>query len=163
MFGFKGIHHIAISVPSLEEAKAFYVDTLGFDIVDQARLPSTPEGDRVLALDKADSSVLMVQAGNLFLEIFEFHHPTPGTQHNRPVCDHGYTHLAFEVEDIYTAYAFLQQAGVQWHSPPIDAGENYMMTYGRDPFGNVIEIQQLGADLPYSLDQLRIPQVVGEQ
>ena len=156
MFGFKGIHHIAISVPSLAEAKVFYVEKLGFTVADEAHLSPTEDGDNVLALENADSHVLMVKAGNLFLEIFEFHNPAPNTQVNRPVCDHGYTHLAFEVEDINVAYRFLEQAGVQWHHTPVDADEGYMMTYGRDPFGNVIEIQQLVAGLPFSFEQLSV-------
>ena len=155
MFGFKGIHHIAISVPSLSEAKSFYVDTLGFELTDEAYFPPTEEADQVLALHNADSHVLMVKAGNIFLEIFEFHNPEPRLQDNRPVCDHGYTHLAFEVEDVHEAYQFLEEAGVKWHHTPVEAGEGYLMTYGRDPFGNVIEIQQLTAGLPYSYNQLQ--------
>ena len=154
MFGFKGIHHIAISVPSLAQAKVFYVDMLGFTVADEAHFPSSEEGDKVLALENADCNVLMVKAGNLFLEIFEFHSPAPNTQSNRPVCDHGYTHLAFEVEDIKVAYQYLEQAGVQWHHTPVDTDEGYMMTYGRDPFGNVIEIQQLVAGQPFSFEKL---------
>ena len=154
MFGFKGIHHIAISVPSLVEAKTFYADKLGFTVVDEDHLAPSDKGDQVTALKNADSHVLMLKAGNLFLEIFEFHSPTPKSQHNRPVCDHGFTHLAFEVEDIDVAYDFLESAGVQWHHSPVDAAEGYQMTYGRDPFGNVIEIQQLVAGLPFSFDQL---------
>ena len=155
MFGFKGVHHIAISVPSLAEAKSFYVDKLGFPVADEAHLPASDDGDKVTGLHKADCDVLMVKAGNVFLEIFEFHSPSPNTQSNRPVCDHGYTHLGFEVEDIHSAYQFLEQAGVQWHHTPVEAGEGYLMTYGRDPFGNVIEIQQLVAGLSYSFEQLR--------
>ena len=155
MFGFKGIHHIAISVPSLKDAKAFYVDKLGFTVADEDHIPPSEEGDKVTALENADCHVLMVKAGNLFLEIFEFHEPTPLPQNNRRVCDHGYTHLALEVEDVQKAYQFLEQAGVQWHHTPVEAAEGYLMTYGRDPFGNVIEIQQLVSSLPYSFDQLR--------
>ncbi len=155
MFGFKGIHHVAISVPSLAEAKVFYVDKLGFPVADEEHIPSSAEGDKVTALDSADCHVLMVKAGNLFLEIFEFHQPEPLAQDNRRVCDHGYTHIAFEVEDVHAAYVFLEQAGVQWHHTPIDAGEGYLMTYGRDPFGNVIEIQQLVEGLAYSFEQLQ--------
>lgn len=154
MFGFKGIHHIAISVPSLEQAKVFYVEKLGFSVADEAHLPPSEEGDKVAALKNVDCNVLMVKAGNMFLEIFEFHHPTPSLQDNRRVCDHGYTHLAFEVEDVHEAYQFLKQAGVKWHTTPTEAGEGYLVTYGRDPFGNVIEIQQLVSGLPYSFDQL---------
>jgi catechol 2,3-dioxygenase-like lactoylglutathione lyase family enzyme len=155
MFGFKGIHHIAISVPSLQEAKAFYVDKLGFTVVDEDHIPPSADGDKVTALKNADCNLMMVKAGNLFLEFFEFHHPTPTPQDSRPVCDHGYTHFALEVEDIQVAYDFLKEAGVQWHHTPARAAEGYMATYGRDPFGNVIEIQQLVCGLPYSFDQLQ--------
>lgn len=154
MFGFKGIHHVAVSVPSLARAKEFYVDKLGFILCDESHLEASEDGDKVTQLENADSHVLMVKAGNLFLEIFEFHSPKPRAQDNRPVCDHGYTHLAFEVEDIQAAYEYLQTAGVRWHHTPTDAGEGYIVTYGRDPFGNVIEIQQLIDGLPYSFENL---------
>lgn len=155
MFGFKGIHHVAISVSSLAEAKTFYVDKLGFALADQTQLPMSEEGDKVTGLNNADCTVMMVNAGNLFLEIFEFHNPAPKEQEERrPVCDHGYTHLAFEVEDIQMAYDYLEQAGVQWHHTPIEAGEGYRMTYGRDPFGNVIEIQQLVDGESFSFNRL---------
>jgi len=36
-----------------------------------------------------------------------------------------------------------------------------MMTYGRDPFGNVIEIQQVPADLPFSLERLALQSRTG--
>ena len=157
MFGFKGIHHVAISVPSIAEAKTCYVDKLGFTQADQSRLPVSEEGDKVTGLKNTDCTVLMVNAGNLFLEIFEFHSPTPkAQQERRPVGDHGYTHLAFEVEDIQLAYEYLEQAGVQWHHTPVEAGEGYLMTYGRDPFGNVIEIQQLADGDTFSFNQLSL-------
>jgi glyoxylase I family protein len=154
MFHFKGIHHIAISVPSLAEAKSFYVDKLGLTVADESPIPASEEGDNVTGLKNADCDVMMLNAGNLFLEVFEFHSPKPNTQPNRPVCDHGYTHLAFEVEDIQVAYQFLAAAGVNWHHTPVEAGDDYLMTYGRDPFGNVIEIQQLKGGLPYSFEKL---------
>lgn len=154
MFAFKGLHHVAISVPSIKAAKAFYVSKLGMEVVDDEHFPASEMGDKVTNLKNADCHILMVKAGNIFLEIFEFKSPVPKTQDNRPVCDHGYTHIAFEVENIQIAYQFLQDSGVEWHHPPIEAGEGYMMTYGRDPFGNVIEIQQLLLDTPYSFDKL---------
>lgn len=154
MFGFKGVHHVAISVASLEAAKDFYVGKLGFPVADEDHIPASTEGDRVFALKDASCKVLMVKAGNLFLEIFEFENPAPKAQNNRPVCDHGYTHMAFEVEDIDAAYEYLEKAGVRWHHTPVDADEGYLTTYGRDPFGNVIEIQQMLPGQSASFDQL---------
>ena len=62
MFGFKGIHHIAISVPSLAEAKTFYVDKLGFELMSEDHFPPSQDGDNVMALKDADAHVLMVKA-----------------------------------------------------------------------------------------------------
>lgn len=155
MFGFKGIHHVAISVPSVEKAKAFYVEKLGFELIDSAHYTPTEIGDELMRLKDAECHIIMVKAGNLILEIFEFLAPAPEPREKpRPLNNYGYTHLAFEVEDIQRAYEHLTDAGVTWHRPPIEVGDGYIMTYGRDPFGNVIEIQQLKDGFPYSFDQL---------
>lgn len=142
-FGIRGVHHVAISVPSLERAREFYVEALGFELVEQAHLPPSDVGDRITQLERADCHLMMLRAGNLYLEVFEFHHPQPATQQRRPVCDHGYTHFSLEVEDVHLAWREMQAVGVEWHCEPQEAGEGYLMAYGRDPFGNVIEIQQL--------------------
>ncbi len=155
--GFKGIHHIALSVNSLEQARLFYVEKLGFEIVDQDQIPYSETGDCVTALDHAECNMMMVRAGNIFLEIFEFSSPEPKPQaFMRSVCDHGYTHMSFQVEDVHAAYRYLEEAGVQWHHPPVEAVEGYFMAYGRDPFGNVIEVQQLIDGQPYSFEKLTL-------
>lgn len=161
MFAFKGVHHVAMSVPSLLEAEEFYVGKLGFEVVDRVHFPPSEEMDEVMALKNADCHMMMVKAGNLFIEIFEFHSPPPAEQDGRPVSDHGYTHLALEVDDIQAAYEYLADAGVRWHQPPSEAGEGYMMAYGRDPFGNVLELQELTGDQPYNFDKLSFPTTLG--
>jgi glyoxylase I family protein len=154
MIKIRGVHHLAISVPSLQAAKAFYVDTLGFALADESELPPSKIADTVTQLTDAHSHVLMVNAGNVFLEIFEYHSPAPALQKRPRVCDHGYTHFALEVDDIDEAYQALAEAGVEWHCAPVEVDEGYRMTYGRDPFGNIIEIQQLQTDVPYSFSAL---------
>ena len=43
----------------------------------------------------------MLEAGSARLEIFEFSSPTPKPSGpNRPVCDHGFTHVGFTVDDV---------------------------------------------------------------
>jgi len=123
--------------------------------VDQDNIPYSETGDRVAALNHAECDMMMVRAGNIFLEIFEFSSPEPKPQaFMRPICDHGYTHMSFQVADVHEAHQFLEEAGVKWHHPPVEAVEGYFMAYGRDPFGNVIEVQQLSAGKPYSFEQL---------
>jgi glyoxylase I family protein len=148
----KGIHHIGISVPNLEEAIEFYCGVIGFSPQLGWDFEPNDAIDRVSGLKNAAARSMMINAGNVYLEVFEFSSPTPKPQNEpRPVCDHGYTHIALEVniEDIHEVYQRLEEGGVEWHTPineETDEGEHIMMTYGRDPFGNVIEIQALQED-----------------
>lgn len=145
--GINGIHHVAISVDDIDKAEEFYVRTLGFDLVDRYDFAASELGDSITGLENCAAKSLMIAAGNLYLEVFEFLSPQPASYDgDRPVCDHGYTHLALDVdpEKIDAIYLQLQEAGVRWHRPPCDeTDENLTMTYGRDPFGNVIELQAL--------------------
>ncbi|MEH6589451.1 MAG: VOC family protein [Halioglobus sp.] len=139
----RGIHHIALVVPCLERAQEFYVGILGFELVDQAHFSPSPSTDKLTELTGAECDMIMVKTGSIFIEIFEFQTPTVEDAAARQLCDHGFTHLALEVEDVIVAWEQLQDAGVRWHCPPQDMGDGYLMCYGRDPFGNVLEIQQV--------------------
>ena len=97
---------------------------------------------------------MLVNAGNIFLEIFEFDANETLRDDRRRLSEYGYTHFALDVEDIQVAYEYLSDAGVAWHHHPVDTGEGYWMAYGRDPFDNVIEIQQLADGSGYSLNSL---------
>lgn len=149
-----GVHHIAMSVPSLADAIAFYRAAFGFQIVDHEHLGPSDAGDRVTRMKDVDCTVAMLHAGNLFIELFEFHSPNPALI-DRRMCDYGITHLSFEVDDVQVSFEALKAHGVEWHTNPIDAGDGYLMTYGRDPFGNVIEIQQVPNERAYAFGQLR--------
>ncbi len=100
----------------------------------------------------------MLRAGNLHVEIFEYKNAGVNEQQaDRPVCDHGYTHFALEVDgDIDEVFKTLEKAGVKWHSPLVGSldEEGYRVTYGRDPFGNVIEIQKLSTKNPGHISYL---------
>lgn len=145
--GIKGIHHLAISVPDLGAARAFYCDVLGFEVAEEFSFSPSEFGDQVTGVKDAAADAMMLRAGNTHLEVFQFKNPGVVAQaSDRPVCDHGYTHFALEVDgDIQEVYETLEQHGVRWHSPVVDdlGGDGFAVTYGRDPFGNVIEIQKL--------------------
>jgi glyoxylase I family protein len=157
--GVNGIHHLAVSVPSLKAAEEFYVDKLGMEKSTRWDFEASEEGDKISGLKNAAAKTLMVKAGNLYLELFEFSSPIPKTQGDeRPVCDHGYTHLAFDVdnENIEKVYKDWEAAGVRWHHPlKNDEEEGVKNAYGRDPFGNVIEIQALRPDVEFHMKFLR--------
>jgi catechol 2,3-dioxygenase-like lactoylglutathione lyase family enzyme len=58
------------------------------------------------------------------------------------VCDHGITHIALDVRNIGAEYERLSAAGMRFHCPPLDMG-TVKATYGRDPDGNVVELQEI--------------------
>ena len=142
-----GIHHTAISVPNIEDAVAFYSGVLGFEVVENVEWEkgSTPI-DSMMALKDTSAKQRMLKAPNAYIELFEFASPQGQSQEERrPVCDHGYTHLCLQVSDASAEYDRLSDAGVQFHAPPQDMGP-CVCTYGRDPFGNVIEIYEIKGD-----------------
>jgi catechol 2,3-dioxygenase-like lactoylglutathione lyase family enzyme len=151
----KGIHHVAISTPDLDRLAAFYCEQLGFErIFDTAWEPGNLAADAVTGLPGSAARTAMLRAANLYLELFEFSAPEPQRSDlQRPVCDHGITHLCLLVDDVEAACARVDLA---FHSAPQDLGGGVRTVYGRDPDGNVIELKELeGGDRhPVSLARL---------
>ena len=141
-----------------ENIMTFYCDVLGFEVAEAFEFGPDEESERVTRVKGAAADVLMLRAGNVHVEIFEFKNEGVGEQApDRPVCDHGLTHFALEVDgDIQAVYEELEKAGVEWHSPLVGslAEDGYRVTYGRDPFGNVIEIQKLSKENPGHISYL---------
>ncbi len=140
----RGVHHVAISTPKLEPMLAFYRDLIGFEEIARTEWPvGTAQIDAVMGLKDTAAKQVMLKLGNLCLEMFEFSSPEPQAMDPaRPVCNHGHTHLCLDVTDIQAVYDRLVAAGTRFHCPPQDFG-NVRATYGRDPDGNVFEIQEL--------------------
>lgn len=140
----RGIHHTAISTGDLQRALAFYRDLLGFETVFEAGWPTGTEvADNITGLSGSSAQVAMLRAGNTFIELFQYGSPAPGPgDPSRPVCDHGITHICLDVTDVEAEYQRLTAAGMRFHCPPQDLG-GARTTYGRDPDGNVVEIQEI--------------------
>lgn len=140
----RGAHHVAISTPNLDKLIWFYRDLLGFEQVQEVSWEKGTEIiDNVLGLRDSSARQTMLKGSNLCIELFEFASPTPMPMDpGRPVCNHGHTHLCLDVTDIDREYHRLRRAGIEFHAPPQDFG-NLKATYGRDPDGNVFELQEL--------------------
>lgn len=147
----RGIHHTAISTGDLDRSIAFYEGLLGFEVVSRFEWgPGTEWADKITSLDGSAARAAMLKLGNACVEIFEFSAPTPQpAQANRPVCDHGITHIALLVTDIEAEYERLKDAGMVFHCAP---GERVRATYGRDPDGNVVELMEVADSSPIALD-----------
>jgi catechol 2,3-dioxygenase-like lactoylglutathione lyase family enzyme len=79
-----------------------------------------------------------------FEPVFEFSSPTPKPQDlDRPVIDHGFTHICVAVDDAGAECTRLEALGVRLHCPVIQSDLPAVGTYGRDPDGNVFEILEV--------------------
>jgi predicted enzyme related to lactoylglutathione lyase len=71
------------------------------------------------------------------------------------VNDAGLTHICFDVVDVDAEYARLRDLGVEFHTEPVEFGGTVRTTYGRDPDGNVFELQEVIAlDLAIDLENV---------
>jgi catechol 2,3-dioxygenase-like lactoylglutathione lyase family enzyme len=139
------IDHTAISVPDLDRALAFYCDLLGFRLEFRWDWQRDDAIDTLVGLRDSAARSAMLELGGSRIELFEYHNPPVAPRSSpRPVCDHGITHLCFNVDDIAAEYARLSAAGVEFHSAPLAFGR-LIYVYGRDPFGNVFELKEVRA------------------
>lgn len=137
------IDHTAISVPDLQVALDFYCGVLGFELESESGWPrGAKRVDALVGLADSSSRVAMVRMGGTRIEIFQYTSPEPRAQDRAfRVCDHGITHLCLAVSEIEQEVARLAAAGVAFNAAPVDVGTS-ICVYGRDPFGNVIELKQ---------------------
>ncbi len=68
--------------------------------------------------------------------------------------DHGLAHFCLQVTDIEAEYERLRAAGMTFHAPPQQLGTSAAI-YGRDPFGTIIELYEVGG--PHGLDAFGPP------
>ena len=150
----RGIHHTAISTVDLERSIRFYRDLMGFEeVMDFSWPEGTTNMNATHALKETAGRVVLLKAGNSMIELFQYTTPAPVPRDSeRRLCDHGITHFCIDVDDIDAEYERLQAAGMLFHCPPVDYG-TVKTTYGRDPDGNVIELQEIKSpDDPLALD-----------
>lgn len=142
----RGIHHPAIATDDMSKALNFYQTLLGLDTVfsygwesgtDMAELAG-----KITGVPNSTAQAIVLKVGNAFLEIVAFAQPASNRGDDRALSQHGYSHVAFDVDDVWKEYERLKAAGVQFQSEPIDAGP-MRVAYCRDPDGNFVELQQI--------------------
>lgn len=152
-----GVHHPALSVPDMAAAIAFYCGKLGFEPVMQAELPSgVAMLDDAFGLDDAGCKVAMLHKGNSCIEVFEFRAAgaRDGSEGDRPAHRHGISHICLAADDYDADYAALKEAGVVFNTEPV-GGPPSRWAYGRDPFGNIIELLEHDPASPSALNFAR--------
>jgi glyoxylase I family protein len=129
-------NHVAVRVPSLNEAKTWYSDTLGFRLVHEWTF-----GDLQLAYMAAPTD------DTFFLELIGGGSPIS----ERPYDDlsdslkaAGYHHLCYMVQSVDETVAELKKRGVKIVNEPFELPDiSRRLAFFADPWGNLLELAEI--------------------
>jgi glyoxylase I family protein len=125
---FSRIHHIAIICSDYRMSKQFYVERLGFSVVDE-----NWRADR-------QSWKCDLECGGVRLELFSF--PASSPRPSRPEA-RGLRHLAFAVDSVARAVEHLERQGIATEAVRTDPYTGALFTFFADPDGLPIEIYEI--------------------
>ena len=120
-------HHIAVIASDWEQAREFYVNKLGFELIREAYRPARNDYLRMLKL------------GETTLEIFI--NPENPERVNNPEAK-GLRHLAFRVDNAEEAAAWLNSRGIETEPIREDLVNGGKFTFFKDPDGLPLEIHE---------------------
>ena len=120
-------HHIAVISASWEKAKDFYVDKLGFQLVSEVYRPAQ------------DDYLRMLRQGDTVLELFI--KPDAPQRLTNPEAM-GLRHLAFHVEDVEAAAAWLNGLGIETEPIQEDKCNGGRYVFFKDPDGLPLEFHE---------------------
>ncbi|ATH61655.1 catechol 2,3-dioxygenase-like lactoylglutathione lyase family enzyme [Staphylococcus pasteuri] len=150
----RGINHIGLTVPDIEEATQFFKEGLDGKIAydSQTKYDNPREGEfveRVLGLQHGAKIIkkrMMVFGNGPNIELFEFKDATQ--RQAETLQDIGYTHISFYVDDFEHAVKQVKSAGGEPISEPHlntryeDTNDNQTV-YIKTPWGSLIELQTI--------------------
>lgn len=125
---FSRIHHVAIIVSDYPQARAFYVDKLGFEVIRENYRQARNDWKLDLRVNEHTE-----------LEIFGMPNP-PARVSGPEAC--GLRHLAFHVENIEETVAELESKGIECEPIRWDDFTQRKMTFFRDPDGLPLELHE---------------------
>ncbi|WP_426243592.1 VOC family protein [Nocardioides sp. LHG3406-4] len=147
--GRRGVDHIGLTVPDIEEATAFFTGLLGFVEFYSHGPYADDDGDsQVVYFDRHPRSrcvqIRMLRTHNLNLELLQFESPDQVTRVPK-TSDWGSAHVAVYVDDMARAVAFLRDEGVQVLGGPLplpgpEVGERAEFCFFLTPWGQPLEL-----------------------
>ena len=121
------VHHIAIICSDYDAAKAFYVEKLELPLIREVYRPERRD------------YILTLQIGSSEVELFIMENPPLRVTNPEA---RGLRHLAFRVQDIEPAVAWLNARGIETEPVRVDPFTGGRMTFFRDPDGLPLELHE---------------------
>ncbi|MEQ8238090.1 MAG: VOC family protein [Cyclobacteriaceae bacterium] len=129
MLHLKSVHHIAIICSDYQVSRKFYVDILGFEVMQE------------VYREARDSWKLDLSLNGLYtIELFSF--PNPPKRISQPEAA-GLRHLAFVVNDIVQAVEHLQASGIPTQPIMVDPHTHRKFTFFNDPDDLPLELYEI--------------------
>ena len=135
-------NHTSLTVSDLDRSLAFFRDALGFEVTSKGpRNPSLIQA--ITGVEGAEVLIAYVRGPGHSIELIEYIEPeTRSSVRPRP-CDTGFSHIAYDVDNIDAAIQAARDHSVEPIGPvvAIDQGPNRgsRVAYLRDPDGITIE------------------------
>ncbi|MBN3922868.1 VOC family protein [Nostoc sp. NMS4] len=123
-----GIHHVAIICSDYDRSKKFYVEVLGFSIIQETFRAARNSY-------KLDLKV----AENTQIELFSF--PNPPERPSKPESC-GLRHLAFQVDNLEETVFYLKSKGLEVENIRVDEITGKKYTFFKDPDNLPLEIYE---------------------
>ncbi|MHC5672851.1 SMU1112c/YaeR family gloxylase I-like metalloprotein [Nostoc sp.] len=123
-----GIHHVAIICSDYDRSKNFYVEVLGFSIIQEA-----------FRAERNSYKLDLKVAQNTQIELFSFTNP-PERASKPEAC--GLRHIAFKVEDVEQTVFYLKSKGLEVENIRIDEITGKKFTFFKDPDNLPLEIYE---------------------
>ena len=120
-------HHIAVICSNYEKSKEFYIDKLGFELFGEFYRP------------EQNDYLRMLRQGDTVIELF-VRADAPQRVNNPEAL--GLRHLAFRVEDIEPAVAWLNSLGIETEPVRVDPYNGGRFTFFKDPDGLPLELHE---------------------
>ncbi|MEH2060600.1 MAG: VOC family protein [Nostoc sp.] len=122
------IHHIAIICSDYDRSKNFYVEILGFSIIQET-----------FRAERNSYKLDLKVAENAQIELFSF--PNPPERASKPeAC--GLRHLAFQVDDVEQTVFYLKSKGLEVENIRVDEITGKKFTFFKDPDNLPLEIYE---------------------
>lgn len=141
-------NHTGITVSSLDDALAFWVDVLGFDLLVRTRYDNTDFLENLVGVRGAALTLAMVQAPGYLIELLEYDGPVERSTFRPRSCDVGSVHLAFLTDNLQAVLERVEKAGWPKVGEPqiVNDGprQGLLLAYVRGPDGVTLEFLQPG-------------------
>lgn len=158
--GLRGLDHIGLTVPDLDQAVAYFRDVLGaVEVLRHPGYAPRPESNR-RNFDRDERvevvGIVVLRLGGTNLELLQYRspHADPAGDRHPGTSDRGGHHIAFYVDDLDAACASLRASGIEVLGDPLpfagpEAGEGARFVYTRAPWGLFVELVSYPAGKAY--------------